>query len=293
MLEWGLHPIGDDEAALYTVIDASNVVGLEELLAQSGLDHRCLFVGAAFEEFRDKAPWLVRLEDHNRFTAQLFSEGDAPWLLWHHEAHVFLRSASDLDDVWSHLRRILRFQDHKGRWQMFRFWQQDFMRFCAEAMEHDLDALNRFFGGGLVRVIFGVTPAGMGWHLANPAPTGTPALKAAELGDVILPLARRYSWHDFQIRLFTNLSTRYEGKAPEMKRADVISASNAIRGQGYRKENAVADMTEAALVARHYKLPFDRLAHDADPDLQFAEATRAKRIKIAVNEAAAEFRYGQ
>ena len=289
---WALDPINGDAAALFAVIDASNIFGLEEMLENSGLEHRCLFIGNAFNDLRTQAPWLVRLEDGNRFTAHMFSQGTAPWFLWRHEAHIFLRARDDLGAVWAHLRRILRFQDNKSRWQMFRFWQQDFMRFCAETISLDDAASNRFFGGGLVRAVFGLSANDTGWYFSNPNPTDTQAMKSADLGPIILPLARRYAWEAFQIKLFENLKTRYNGKVPEINREDVIHVSDTVRAQGYSKENAVADITEAALIARYYGLAFNDLVYTADPAKCLSEATRAKRIKIVVNEAAADLKHG-
>lgn len=289
---WALDRIDGEAAALYAVIDATDFVGLEERLITSGLEHRCLFVGDAFTDLRDQAPWLVRLDPDNRFTAHMFSDGKASWLLWQHEAHIFVRSHAPLGDVWSHLRRVLRFRDDKQRWQMFRFWQQDFMRFCGEALEHDTDTLGQLFGGGLLRSIFGLNPAGNGWHLANPAPADAKVVSVIKLGQAILPLARRYAWLRFQVALFENLDRRYDGKGPDMRRTDVILVSDEMRNNGIVKENAVADLTEAALVAKHYELDFRQLEHSADPMQQLSEATRAKRVKMAVNEAAAELRHG-
>lgn len=40
----------------YAILDAAKVFGLAETLAASGLDHRCLFKGAAFAELKDVAP---------------------------------------------------------------------------------------------------------------------------------------------------------------------------------------------------------------------------------------------
>ena len=62
----------------YAVLDAAKAFGLPEMLEASGLDHACLFQGVAAADYRDAAPWLVRLEDGHRFTRGLFTRGDRP-----------------------------------------------------------------------------------------------------------------------------------------------------------------------------------------------------------------------
>lgn len=76
----------------YAILDAAKVPNLPELLERSGLEHRCLFKGAACDEMRDAAPWIVLLEEKNSFT-----RSDAPWPLWDHEPGIYVRSRESLD----------------------------------------------------------------------------------------------------------------------------------------------------------------------------------------------------
>ncbi len=109
----------------YAVLDAAKVQGLPEMLESSGLDHACLFQGTAAEDLRDVAPWIVRLEDGNRFTQGLFTRGDAPWEMWDAEAGIFLRSISSLNEVRRHLRKFTKVRDETGKWFYFRFWEPE------------------------------------------------------------------------------------------------------------------------------------------------------------------------
>ena len=107
----------------YAILDAAKVANLAEMLETSGLEHRCLFKGDAFEGMKDAAPWIVRLEDGNRFTRNLFTRSDAPWHLWDVEAGIYLQSSYDLATLWAHFRKFVKLKDRNERWQYFRFWE--------------------------------------------------------------------------------------------------------------------------------------------------------------------------
>lgn len=106
----------------YTILDASKVTGLPDLLENSGLEHLCLFKGDAYDEMKDVAPWLVRLEEDNSFTRNLFTQSDAPRHLWNTEPGIYFRSRRGLDEVWRHFRKFTRIQDKAGKWYYNRFW---------------------------------------------------------------------------------------------------------------------------------------------------------------------------
>lgn len=122
------------EAATYAILDAARMPGLPELLETSGLDHRCLFKGAAEGDLRDVAPWLVRLEEHHPFTRHLFTPGDAPWAMWDREPGIFLRSGAGLDDLRRHFRRFTKMRDAAGKWYYVRFWEPVYLLAYARAL---------------------------------------------------------------------------------------------------------------------------------------------------------------
>lgn len=131
-----LFPESFTQTRLYAVLDGAKIEDLPELLAASGLAHRCLFKGAAEEEYGAVAPWLVELDEDARLLRQLMTRSDAPQHLWDLEAAVYLHSASGLDAAWRHLRRFSQLQDERGRWTFFRFWQVDIL---LDLLLHDLD----------------------------------------------------------------------------------------------------------------------------------------------------------
>ncbi len=106
----------------YALLDAAKVLGLPEMLETSGLDHACLFQGTAAEELRDVAPWIVRLDEHHKFTRSVFTSGNAPWDMWDKEPGILLRSQGSLADLRRHLRKFTRVKDETGKWYYVRFY---------------------------------------------------------------------------------------------------------------------------------------------------------------------------
>lgn len=98
------------------------MTNLPELLERSGLEHRCLFKGDAYDELKNVAPWIVRLEEGSAFTRNLFTRSDASWHLWEREPGIYFRSRGALDEMWRHFRKFTRVQDKDQQWFYWRFW---------------------------------------------------------------------------------------------------------------------------------------------------------------------------
>ena len=109
----------------FAVLDAARVMHLPKLLQGSGLTHRCLFKGQAYEDLKNAGPWLVELKPENTFTRNLFTSSDAPWHLWRSEPGIFIRSAVSFDDLYKHLRKFTMITDESGAAYYFRFWEPD------------------------------------------------------------------------------------------------------------------------------------------------------------------------
>ncbi len=128
---------GDASAArsmqTFAILDAAKIMNLPELLEDSGLEHRCLFKGGAFDELNEVAPWVVRLQEDSSFTRNLFTRSDAPWHLWDREPGIYIRSRRDLDEMWRHFRKFTRVKDETGKWFFQRFWEPRMIRDCAES----------------------------------------------------------------------------------------------------------------------------------------------------------------
>ncbi len=112
----------------YAILDAAKVTNLPELLERSTLEHRCLFKGTAYDEMKDVAPWIVRLEGRETFTRYLFTRSDAPWHLWDAEPGIYVLSHEKLDDLWRHFRKFTRLKDESAKWLYWRFWEPEVIR---------------------------------------------------------------------------------------------------------------------------------------------------------------------
>ncbi len=129
----------------YAIIDAAKVPNLPELLENSGLNHRCLFKGNAYDELKYVAPWIVHLEDDNTFTRNLFTRSDTPWHLWDVAPGIFIRSRAALDDLWKHCRKFTRVQNEDGKWYYFRFWEPRHFGPYLTALNDNIAHTQRWF----------------------------------------------------------------------------------------------------------------------------------------------------
>lgn len=112
----------------FAVLDGAKVQGLPEILVASGLEHACLFQGDAAGELSDVAPWVVRLEEDERFTRHLFTRGHAPWEMWDRAPGIYLRSRDSLKDLRAHLRKFIKVCDESGAWFYLRLYDPSVMR---------------------------------------------------------------------------------------------------------------------------------------------------------------------
>lgn len=130
----------------YAILDAAQVINLPELLEDSGLEHCCLFKGSAYDELKNVAPWIVRLEEGNSFTRNLFSRSDAPWHLWDTDPGIYVRSRGTLEEMARHFRKFTRVQDESGKWFYFRFWKPFPMLHYIKGLSERPRIVLRWFG---------------------------------------------------------------------------------------------------------------------------------------------------
>lgn len=123
----------------YALLDAAKVPNLADLVAGSGLEHRCLFKGKVADDLRDVAPWLIRLEPGARFTRNLFTAGKMPGALWDKQPGVLIRTRAAFQPLWGYLRKFTKLQDETGKWFYFRFWEPGYLE-MAQGILDELDA---------------------------------------------------------------------------------------------------------------------------------------------------------
>ena len=130
---------------IYAILDAAKVTNFVEMLAMSGLEHSCLFKGDAYDELKNVAPWIVRLEEGNTFTRNLFTRSDAPWHLWDKEPGIYLRSRGTLDEMWRHFRKFAKVQDERGKWYYLRLYDPKTMSYYLDGIKASQDRVNQVF----------------------------------------------------------------------------------------------------------------------------------------------------
>ncbi|WP_170157906.1 DUF4123 domain-containing protein [Litoreibacter meonggei] len=140
------HPEGRaDDAPFYTyaLLDGAKLVGLPEILEESGLECASLFQGAAEEDLRDVAPWIVRLDEKSRLTRGLFTRGNAAHHLWDAEPGLYLRSKQSLTGIRNQLRKFTRLRSEADKWYFFRFWEPFYFHVYSDRMARfpNLEAL--------------------------------------------------------------------------------------------------------------------------------------------------------
>lgn len=138
----------------YAILDAARITNLPELLERSGLEHRCLFQGRAFDDLKNVAPWLVRLELGNSFARNLFTQGGADWQLWDKRPGIYVRSRCDFMKIHNHFRKFTRVQDERGKWYYWRFWEVQSL--IAVLRTFDKRESDDFFRPPIVELIIGL-----------------------------------------------------------------------------------------------------------------------------------------
>lgn len=138
-------PTGVQPLHTYAILDGAKVAGLPELLAASGLEHRCLFKGKAYDDLKDVAPWIIQLEEGNGFTRNLFTRSDALWHLWGTDPGIYIRSRVTLDQMWRHFRKFTKVYTSDAKWLYFRFWEPEILGDYLTIQSGSQKVHNRFF----------------------------------------------------------------------------------------------------------------------------------------------------
>jgi len=134
------------EMHTYAILDAAKITNLPELLSASGLEHRCLFKGAALDDLSGVAPWVVLLEEEASLTKNLFTKSEAMFHFWDAEPGIYLRSEASLAEICTHFRRFTKVKDDQGKWLFFRYWDVLTAQVYFEGVQGDASRINPFFG---------------------------------------------------------------------------------------------------------------------------------------------------
>nr|WP_281356659.1 DUF4123 domain-containing protein [Sulfitobacter algicola] len=218
-------------------MDASKMMGMAEVLGNSGLQHKCLFKGQAYDDLRDVAPWIVRLAEDNSFTRHLFThdpDDDVPWYLWAKRPGLYIRSTASLDQLWQHFRKFTRLQNEAGKWFYFRFWEPGPMVDYFTDMAADKGRVARWFNayGHPVEVI---TPS---THI-RPVPELTPNSTPLRLGTIEQRAFQRRAQWEVTDQMALDLRRQYPQETAQITEAELAARTARIvaRLQGYGLRN--------------------------------------------------------
>ena len=260
----------------YAILDAAKVQGLTEMLEASGLQHRCLFKGDAYDEMKDAAPWIVRLEDRNRFTRDLFTKSDAPWHLWDTKPGIYIRSSGTLEDLWQHFRYFIKIRDEVGNWAYFRFYEDWVMCSYLESYQYQpgkLIGLLQTRQGDWVEFVTHKKRISASADLKAGSYSRSPAIIDASLRAGF----SQVRWQQFKHRLF-NVLRKDELVSIDITKAQVDRVADAARQRGYRSEQAIYNVTRAWLLLKDGPIGLREIEKQVDPGGRLTAAERAKHL---------------
>jgi len=235
----------------YAIIEGARVVNLSTMLEASGLEYDCLFNGGAYDEMKEVAPWIVRLEPDNVFTRNLFTASDAGWHLWRKNPGIYVRSSASLTEVRSHFRKFTKVQDEAGKWFYFRFWDPFVLTAYAAAISDKQDKVARWFGIHIAQIIVPLPERARvtvmsASHPASARSTGKFLLERDERAAL-----QRARMDLFVDRLSDHCAVEVTACAAlsSAQRSDTISHIVSLaQKSGFRSELAIANYTQASLL---------------------------------------------
>lgn len=113
----------------YLVVDAylyTKIRGFFDLDLINDVPVKCLFKGEAEESMKTVAPYLIDMtlpegawKDKSKVSNfhKYYFENQ-----WGKGTGIFVRSATDMEEIYQHFRKFTKVQDEKGKWYFFRFY---------------------------------------------------------------------------------------------------------------------------------------------------------------------------
>ena len=232
---------GGDRAAiypmqLYAILDAAKVENLPELLETSRLEHRCLVKGDTYDELKNVAPWIVRLEDGNDFTRRLFTGPDGINGLWDKEPGIYVRSRGSLDEMWPHFRKFTRVRDENGKWFYFAFWEPGSLSWLA--LHGPWELLNSLMKPGLVQEILAFSE-GSHVRIGN---SDSPGVRGPVPSSFVLDTMTWMSLGRFAEKRFYNRLRAACLRSSDSTERHVDVALGNLRAEGFRARSVLWDL---------------------------------------------------
>ena len=222
------------KGSTFAVLDGAILTHLPDRLAESGLEHACLYSGDAASNLGAIAPYLVRLKADNDLTQDLLTDGPAPWHNWRDPIGMFLQSSLELPDLRAHLRKFTRLpKGDTGSWVLFRFWQADILAGLALRGPFELAAA-LLHPKAVSRALL---PCGHRFVIVEPAPGAPPRSDTPRLGRA----THEAMGHMVQVRFFHDLDhdCLAQGEAPEAHVSHVLTA---LQRLGFSGRQTIRDL---------------------------------------------------
>lgn len=127
-----------DGQPVYAVLDCARDPRLRGWIFDTRAPRWCLYRGVLPAALQDAAPWLLRLQPGQAYTAQFFQR------FWGHACGVLLSSAAPPLLLRRHLRRFLRVREQGGGRLLFRYYDPRVLRIYLPTCT--AEELRGFFG---------------------------------------------------------------------------------------------------------------------------------------------------
>lgn len=240
---------GGDHGDLFALLDGAAITGLEERIEAEGLDHRCLFSGAAEEEYHAAAPRLVRLTRGSTLLRSMFTKAGRPWDLWQTKAGVFLRSQASIDQLRAHLRHFTRVQDSDEKWFFFRFCDAEAMYHYLSMDPPLLDNMARFFEARHEHKVTWILPVGSRLRVLTNRYRHQPRSGVMRLSAEEFDALRQGKWWSFLERVDEAIRT----ESPALSHKPEHISALGLEGfqKGFRIEKALYLYIHASLLCHN------------------------------------------
>ncbi len=122
LLDLLFYKLEGEGTSLFALMDAAREPRVLQAVAESGLDHECLFSGDLDPAMRAAAPYIVRLVHGSLSCERLIVES------WGRQWGMFVSARVGLRMVRQHLRTFLRVQTEDRRKLLFRYYDPRVLR---------------------------------------------------------------------------------------------------------------------------------------------------------------------
>lgn len=269
-------PIGDSAPELvdrkffltgtdtFAVLDAAKFQHVPEALV--GLEHASLFQGRAEEDYKDVAPYIMRLDPETAFTRSFFVRSGAPTDLWDRDAAVFVQAAQPdqtltLGNLRAHFRHFTRQRTDQGTWVFVRIAEPKSLPYYLMGLANTPGRLLNFLTRDNLSLVFHIFDQNRLISVSPSAELLTQRKMPAHLGAPEITAFRRYRWDTFCTRVERNLADEYPDLAQTaaLSHARVDAWCRSGRALGITSEMSLLRFATACLIAESFDTSLDSI----------------------------------